>query len=88
MLSPVRRNGGKLPANECTFPLGRLRIDCEDAANGTVMAGFVVEVARYVQGYRGAEIVGFDTLRKKDSIRVPADEEYRPVPLQEFISAM
>jgi hypothetical protein len=42
------------------FHLGRLHIDCKDAADRSVVAGFVVEAAGYVQRNRRAEIVALD----------------------------
>ncbi|SRR6266404_374592 len=42
------------------FHFGRLHINRKDAADRTVVAGFVVEVAGYVQRYRRAEIVALD----------------------------
>jgi len=48
------------PLINARFHFGWLRINCEDAANKTVMAGFVIEIARYVQRYHRAEILGLD----------------------------
>ena len=42
------------------FYLGRLGINCKDAADVMGVAGLVVEVAGYVQRYRGAEGVALD----------------------------
>ena len=42
------------------FHFRRLRINCEDATDRTLVAGFVVGVASYVQRYRRAEIVALD----------------------------